>query len=114
MQCACITIEGMPEPALHIPRLPYYNIHCEVVWHFKQEITKGSKMAMWKRGWNPTSKHANIVTYIASQLYIVSQPQQHRFGLVEMKARNEQAFLRPYNIAITDIGIAWLCSIQHL
>ena len=22
MQCACVTLEGMPEPALHIPRWP--------------------------------------------------------------------------------------------
>ena len=65
MQCACVTLEGTPEPALHIPRWPLEQSEkCKVVCLVKQETPEGAR---WPRGNDETSKHSQPVTYIGSQ-----------------------------------------------
>ena len=38
----------------------------KVVCLFKQETSEGAKWPLWKRGRNPTTRHTNIETYIAT------------------------------------------------
>ena len=71
---ACPEVEGTPEPALHIPRWPLIraNIqfdHRTVICLSKQETSEGARWALWKRGRNPTTRHANIDSQPASYIY---------------------------------------------
>ena len=46
------------------------NIQCsnhKMVCLFKQETSEGARWPLWKRGLNPTTRHKNIETYIATK-----------------------------------------------
>ena len=81
MQCACIALAKMFRGCLNqlctFPSGHRANIHDQcghrkVVCLFKQETPEGVRWPLWKRGWNPMTRHRNTansqpVTYIGTQ-----------------------------------------------
>ena len=72
MRYACREVQGTPEPALHIPRWPFIRANIyrnrKVVCLSKQETSEGARWPLWKGGRNPTTRHRNIASQIASYI----------------------------------------------
>ena len=78
LQCACVTLAEQlggrlslfcTFPCGHWIKANIQCGHPEVVCLFKQETPEGVRRLQWKRGRNPTTRHRNIASQIASYIY---------------------------------------------